>query len=48
MYYLIVDEIQQVNRFVPLLNGWLKIKNLDVYVSGSNSKFLSKDVINRV
>jgi len=45
MYYLIVDEIQQVNRFVPLLNGWLKIKNLDVYVSGSNSKFLSKDVI---
>jgi predicted AAA+ superfamily ATPase len=45
MYYLIVDEIQQVDRFVPLLNGWLKIKNLDVYVSGSNSKFLSKDVI---
>lgn len=45
MYYLIVDEIQQVNRFVPLLNGWLKIKNLDVYVSGSNSRFLSKDVI---
>lgn len=45
MYYLIVDEIQQVNRFVPLLNGWLKIKNLDVYVSGSKSRFLSKDVI---
>ena len=45
IYYLIVDEIQQVNRFVPLLNGWLKIKNLDVYVSGSNSRFLSKDVI---
>ncbi len=45
MYYLIVDEIQQVDRFVPLLNGWLKIKNLDVYVSGSNSRFLSKDVI---
>jgi predicted AAA+ superfamily ATPase len=45
MYYLIVDEIQQANRFVPLLNGWLKIKNLDVYVSGSNSRFLSKDVI---
>jgi uncharacterized protein len=45
MYYLIVDEIQQVDRFVPLLNGWLKVKNLDVYVSGSNSRFLSKDVI---
>jgi len=45
MYYLIVDEIQQVDRFVPLLNGWLKIKNIDVYVSGSNSRFLSKDVI---
>ena len=45
MYYLIVDEIQQVDRFVPLLNGWLKITNLDVYVSGSNSRFLSKDVI---
>ena len=45
IYYLIVDEIQQVDRFVPLLNGWLKIKNLDVYVSGSNSRFLSKDVI---
>lgn len=45
MYYLIVDEIQQVDRFVLLLNGWLKIKNLDVYVSGSNSRFLSKDVI---
>lgn len=45
MYYLIVDEIQQVDRFVPLLNGWMKIKNLDVYVSGSNSRFLSKDVI---
>jgi predicted AAA+ superfamily ATPase len=45
LYYLIVDEIQQVDRFVPLLNGLLKIKNLDVYVSGSNSRFLSKDVI---
>lgn len=45
MYYLIIDEIQQVDKFVPLLNGWLKIKNLDVYVSGSNSKFLSEDVI---
>jgi predicted AAA+ superfamily ATPase len=45
LYYLIVDEIQQVDRFVPLLNGWLKIKNSDVYVSGSNSRFLSKDVI---
>ena len=45
MYYVIVDEIQLVDRFVSLLNGWLKIKNLDVYVSGSNSRFLSKDVI---
>lgn len=45
MYYLIVDEIQEVKNFVPLLNGWLKIDNLDVYVTGSNSKFLSSDII---
>lgn len=45
MYYVIIDEIQEVKDFVALLNGWIKCKNMDVYVSGSNSKFLSKDII---
>ena len=44
-YYLFIDEIQEVKNFVPLLNGLLKISNLDIYITGSNSKFLSKDII---
>lgn len=44
-YYLFLDEIQEVKDFVPLLNGLLKIENLDIYITGSNSKFLSKDII---
>lgn len=44
-YYLFMDEIQEVKNFVPLLNGLLKIENLDIYITGSNSKFLSKDII---
>ena len=44
-YYLFVDEVQEVKDFVPLLNGLLKIDNLDVYITGSNSKFLSNDII---
>lgn len=45
MYYLFMDEIQEVKGFVPLLNGLLKTDNLDIYITGSNSKFLSKDII---
>ena len=45
MYYILLDEIQYVKEFEDVLNSYLKIDNADVYVTGSNSKFLSKDVI---
>ena len=45
MYYLILDEVQKVDDFESVLNGFLHIRNLDVYVTGSNSKFLSSDII---
>lgn len=45
MYFLILDEIQKVEDFESVLNGFLHIENLDVYVTGSNSKFLSSDII---
>jgi len=45
MYYVLLDEIQFVVDFADVLNGFLHIDNVDVYVSGSNAKFLSKDVI---
>lgn len=45
MYYLILDEVQRVEDFESVLNGFLKINNLDVYVTGSNSKFLSSDIV---
>lgn len=44
-YYILLDEIQLVDRFEFLLNGLLRIRNVDIYVTGSNSKFLSSDVI---
>ena len=44
-YYILLDEIQLVEDFVPVLNGFLHISNVDVYVTGSNSKFLSSDII---
>lgn len=44
-YYIILDEIQLLNEFEDVLNSFLHIKNADVYVTGSNSKFLSSDVI---
>ena len=44
-YYLLLDEVQMMEDFVSVLNGFLQIKNLDVYVTGSNSKFLSSDVV---
>ena len=45
MYYILLDEIQLVKDFEYVLNGFLYESNLDVYVTGSNSKFLSSDVI---
>ncbi|MCI8392353.1 MAG: ATP-binding protein [Clostridia bacterium] len=45
MYYVLLDEIQKVEDFEAVLNGFLHIENLDVYVTGSNSKFLSSDII---
>jgi predicted AAA+ superfamily ATPase len=45
MYYILLDEVQHVNEFEDVLNSYLKIENADVYVTGSNSRFLSTDVI---
>lgn len=44
-YYIILDEIQLVEEFEFVLNGLLYEKNIDIYVTGSNSKFLSSDII---
>ncbi len=44
-YYVILDEVQYVDEFEDVLNSLLHIRNADVYVTGSNSKFLSSDVI---
>lgn len=44
-YYLLLDEIQLLDNFVMVLNGFLKHDNFDVYVTGSNSKMLSSDII---
>jgi predicted AAA+ superfamily ATPase len=44
-YYILLDEVQHVNEFEDVLNSYLNVKNADVYVTGSNSRFLSKDVI---
>jgi len=44
-YYVLLDEVQLLEDFEEVLNSLLHIKNVDVYVTGSNSKFLSKDVI---
>ena len=45
IYYILLDEVQHVDEFEDVLNSYLKVENADVYVTGSNSKFLSKDVI---
>ena len=45
IYYIILDEIQKVTNFESVLNSFLRKPNLDVYVTGSNSKFLSSDII---
>ena len=44
-YYILLDEVQLVPRFHEVLNSLLHVQNADVYVTGSNSKFLSKDVV---
>lgn len=45
MHYVMIDEVQLVNEFEDVLNSYLKVLNVDVYATGSNAKFLSKDVI---
>ena len=45
IHYILLDEIQLVKNFEEVLNSFLKKTNLDVYVTGSNSKFLSSDII---
>lgn len=46
-YYILIDEIQLVDEFEDVLNSYLKVRNADVYVTGSNAKFLSKDIDTR-
>lgn len=45
LYYILLDEIQLVENFESVLNGLLRIENIDIYVTGSNSKFLSTDIV---
>lgn len=45
MHYLLLDEVQKLGAFESILNGFLRNSNVDVYVTGSNSKFLSKDIL---
>lgn len=45
IYYLLLDEVQKIEDFESVLNGFLHIDNLDIYVTGSNSKFLSSNII---
>ena len=45
MYYILLDEIQLVDRFPEVLNSLLRMENTDIYVTGSNSRFLSSDVL---
>ena len=44
-YYILLDEVQLVRQFEDVLNGFLHIGNTDTYVTGSNARFLSKDII---
>lgn len=45
MYYILLDEVQMLDRFEEVLNGFLRMRNADVYATGSNARFLSKDII---
>ena len=44
-YYVLLDEVQFMPRFEEVLNSLLRMNNIDVYVTGSNSKFLSSDIV---
>lgn len=44
-YYILLDEVQMLREFEDVLNGLLHIENAEIYVTGSNAKFLSKDII---
>lgn len=44
-YYILLDEVQMLDHFEEALNSLLHVRNADIYVTGSNSKFLSKDII---
>ena len=44
-YYLLLDEVQFMPQFEKVLNSLLRMSNIDVYVTGSNSKFLSSDIV---
>ncbi len=43
-YYVLLDEVQMLGNFEDVLNGFLRMRNLDIYVTGSNARFLSKDI----
>ena len=43
--YVIIDEVQMMDSFIEVLNGLMLLKNTDIYVTGSNSKFLSSDIV---
>lgn len=45
MYYVMIDEVQMLEDFVDVLNGLLHMRHVDVYVTGSNAKFLSSDIV---
>lgn len=45
MYYVLLDEVQLLGEFESILNSLIRMKNVDVYVTGSNARFLSKDVV---
>ncbi len=45
MYYILLDEVQYVMEFEDVLNSYMHVRNADVYVTGSNSRFLSSDII---
>ena len=45
MYYLLLDEVQMMDQFEAVLNGYLRKENMDVFVTGSNARFLSSDII---
>jgi len=44
-YYLLLDEVQLMDSFESVLNGYLRNRNMELFVTGSNAKFLSKDII---